>query len=152
MAPAVAALSRLPVRVLVTVGPDGDPAALGPQPDHVHVERWVDQPRVLRHCDVVVSHAGSGTFLGALAEGLPQLCLPQAADQFRNSEGARRAGVAAVLHPDESSPQAIASSVHALLTDTSVRQRAGAVADEIAAMPAPAAVVGVLVAWGAGGR
>ena len=94
-APAVAALARLPVRVLVTVGPDGDPDALGPQPDHVHVERWVDQPRVLRHCDVVVSHAGSGTFLGALAEGLPQLCLPQAADQFRNSEGATRAGVAA---------------------------------------------------------
>ncbi len=94
LAPAVTALAELPVRVLVAVGQDGDPDSLGPQPEHVHVERWVDQPRVLRHCDVVVSHAGSGTFLGALAEGLPQLCLPQAADQFRNAEGARRAGVA----------------------------------------------------------
>ena len=154
LAPAVRALALLPVRILVTVGADGDPDALGPQPDHVHVERWVDQPRVLRHCDVVVSHAGSGTFLGALAEGLPQLCLPQAADQFRNSDGARRAGVAVVLHPDESSPEAITSAVGTLLTDDSVRRRARGVAGEIAAMPAPAAVVDVLVAafGAAGGR
>jgi UDP:flavonoid glycosyltransferase YjiC (YdhE family) len=145
LAPAVAALARLPVRVLVTVGPDGDPDALGAQPDHVHVERWVDQPRVLQHCDVVVSHAGSGTFLGALAEGLPQLCLPQAADQFRNSEGGLRAGVAVVLRPDESAPEAIASAVGALLTDEALRRRARGVADEIAAMPSPGDVVDSLV-------
>jgi UDP:flavonoid glycosyltransferase YjiC (YdhE family) len=145
LAPAVAALAELPVRVLVTVGPDGDPDALGPQPDHVHVERWVDQPRVLQHCDVVVSHAGSGTFLGALAEGLPQLCLPQAADQFRNSEGGLRAGVAVVLRPDESAPEAIASAVGALLTDEALRRRARGVADEIAAMPSPGDVVDSLV-------
>ena len=151
LAPAVAALARLPVRVLVTVGPDGDPDALGPQPDHVHVERWVDQPRVLQHCDVVVSHAGSGTFLGALAEGLPQLCLPQAADQFRNSEGAARAGVAVVLHPEESSPDAIASAVGALLTDEALHRRARGVADEIAAMPSPDDVVERLLTACGGG-
>ena len=33
------------VRVLVTVGPAGDPAALGPQPGHVRVERYVPQTR-----------------------------------------------------------------------------------------------------------
>ena len=151
LAPAVSALARLPVRVLVTVGPDGDPDALGPQPDHVHVERWVDQPRVLQHCDVVVSHAGSGTFLGALAEGLPQLCLPQAADQFRNSEGAARARVAVVLHPEESSPDAIASAVGALLTDEALHRRARGVADEIAAMPSPDDVVERLLTACGGG-
>jgi UDP:flavonoid glycosyltransferase YjiC (YdhE family) len=151
LAPAVSALARLPVRVLVTVGPDGDPDALGPQPDHVHVERWVDQPRVLQHCDVVVSHAGSGTFLGALAEGLPQLCLPQAADQFRNSEGAARAGVAVVLHPDESSPETIASAVGRLLTDEALHRRARGVADEIAAMPSPDDVVDRLLTTFGGG-
>jgi len=150
-APAVGALARLPVRVLVTVGPDGDPDALGPQPDHVHVERWVDQPRVLQHCDVVVSHAGSGTFLGALAEGLPQLCLPQAADQFRNSQGAARAGVAVVLHPEESAPDAIASAVGALLTDEALHRRARGVADEIAAMPSPDDVVERLLTACGGG-
>jgi UDP:flavonoid glycosyltransferase YjiC (YdhE family) len=43
-APLQAALEgivRHRVRVLVTVGPAGDPAAFGPQPDHVRVERYV---------------------------------------------------------------------------------------------------------------
>ena len=71
-----AALATLPVRLLVAVGPDGDPGALAGLPDNVHVETWVDQAAVLERCAVVVSHAGSGTFLGALAAGRPQLSCP----------------------------------------------------------------------------
>ena len=59
--------------------------------------------------------------------------------------------MAAVLHPDESSPEAIAGAVRALLTDDALRLRARGVADEIAAMPSPAAVVDVLVATFHGG-
>ena len=36
-----------PVNVIVTVGEDGDPAALGPQPANVHVERYIPQSRLL---------------------------------------------------------------------------------------------------------
>ncbi|MGZ6792506.1 MAG: glycosyltransferase, partial [Mycobacteriales bacterium] len=97
LADAVRELRELPVRVLVTVGPHGDPAQLGPQPEHVRVERWVPQTQVLPHAAVVASHAGSGTFLAAAAAGVPQLCLPQQADQFRNSEGGARSGAALVL-------------------------------------------------------
>jgi UDP:flavonoid glycosyltransferase YjiC (YdhE family) len=141
---AVDALSALPVRVLVTVGPDGDPAALGDQPDNVHVERWVHQPQVLEHCSVVVSHAGSGTFLGALARGLPQLCLPQAADQFRNSEGGLRSGSVLVLRPPEATGEAVAAAVGRLLEEPEFRQHAAVVGAEIAGMPSPADVVGAL--------
>ena len=65
---------------------DGAGVARG-APTHVRVEAWVDQAEVLCRCSAVVSHGGSGTFLGALARGVPQLCLPLAADQFRNAEG-----------------------------------------------------------------
>src|SRR5207244_2901564 len=78
----VRAVSELPVRVAVTVGPNGDPASLGPQPENVHVARYVPQDQILPLCAVVVSHGGSGTFLASLASGLPQLCVPLAADQF----------------------------------------------------------------------
>lgn len=142
--PAVEALRELPVRLLVTVGPDGDPDALGAQPPHVTVERWVPQSQVLGHCDVVASHAGSGTFLGALAAGLPQLCLPQAADQFRNTTAGVRRGVALALGPDSASGEAIASEVMRLLTEPSFRRGADEVAAEIAAMPSPADIVHVL--------
>jgi UDP:flavonoid glycosyltransferase YjiC (YdhE family) len=143
---AVQALAALPVRVLVTVGPAGDPAALGEQPANVRVARWVSQARVLPRCSVVVSHAGSGTFLGALALGLPQLCLPQAADQFRNAGGGVRSGAALALSPPEATGEAVAAAVERLLSDPTFRGAAQGVADSISAMPAPADVVELLTA------
>ena len=144
--PAIEALAALPVRVLATIGPDGDPDVLGAQPPHVTIERWVPQSQVLEHCQVVASHAGSGTFLGALAGGLPQLCLPQAADQFRNATAGVHRGAAIALGPDMATGQAIASAVLRLLGEPSFRATAGEVANEIAAMPSPAEVVHVLSA------
>lgn len=139
------ALAALPVRLLVSVGPDGDPGALGELPANVQVETWVDQPEVLSRCAVVVSHAGSGTFLGALAAGRPQLCVPLAADQFRNAAGGTRSGAALVLMPGEVTAESVSRAVSRLLSDDSFRDRAQAVSAEIADMPAPAEVVDVLV-------
>ena len=84
------ALKELDVRALVTVGPRGDVEAFGPLPDHVVVARYVPQHVTMTYADLVVSHAGSGTFLAALARGIPQLCLPQAADQFTNAAAGAR--------------------------------------------------------------
>ena len=136
------------MRVLVTVGPAGDPDAFGAQPDHVHVERYVPQTRVLRHCSVVVSHAGSGTFLATLAQGVPQLCLPQAADQFLNADACRRSGVGLALDPEEATGPAIGNSVARLLAEHSFRDRAAVRAAEIAAMPDPAEVAGAIEGLG----
>ncbi|MGD9961619.1 glycosyltransferase [Nocardioides sp.] len=144
LAEAVRGIAALPVRVLVSVGPMGDPAALGDQPDNVSSVTWVQQSEVLRHSAVVVSHAGSGTFLGALALGLPQLCLPQAADQFRNSEAAISTRSGLVLPPPEVSSEQVRDAVHSLLREETYRAGAALVAAEIAAMPAPADVVATL--------
>ena len=138
------ALSALPVRLLVAIGPDGDPARFAGLPANVQVETWVDQSRVLERCAVVVSHAGSGTFLGALAAGLPQLCLPLAADQFRNAAGGERSGTALVLAPDAVTEESVTRAVTRLLAEGSFTERAREVALEIAAMPSPADVAGVL--------
>jgi UDP:flavonoid glycosyltransferase YjiC (YdhE family) len=143
LGPLVAAVAALPVDVLVAVGRDGDPD-LGPRPANVHVQRWVDQPRVLAEASVVVSHGGSGTFLGALAQGLPQLCLPQGADQFRNAQGGVRAGAALVLLPVEITPGAVAEAVRRLLREPAIQMAAQGVAAEIAQMPSPADTVTVL--------
>ncbi len=145
LGPLVSAIAALPVDVLVAVGEDGD-TDLGDQPANVRVEHWVDQAQVVATCAVVVSHAGSGTFLGALAEGVPQLCLPQAADQFRNAEGGVAAGAAVALAPGEISPEAVGAAVDRLLGDDGLRAGAARVAAEIAAMPSPDDVVGVLAA------
>jgi UDP:flavonoid glycosyltransferase YjiC (YdhE family) len=141
LAAAVAGLAELAARVLVTVGPNGDPAAMGPQPDHVHVVRWVRQSDVIPRCAAVVSHAGSGTFLAALSHGVPQLCLPQAADQFRNGAAVVASGAGLVLAPADATPAAITRAVGQLLTEPAFRAAALVVAEQISAMPSPDAVV-----------
>jgi UDP:flavonoid glycosyltransferase YjiC (YdhE family) len=132
---AIAALRDLDVRGLVTVGPKADPAVVGAQPAHVRVERYVPQTRVLPHCDVVVSHGGSGTVLATLALGLPQVCMPQGADQFLNAAAVASAGVGISLMPGEG--DAVRDAIVRVLDDASFRVAAGRVRSSIASMPSP---------------
>lgn len=134
---AVDALADAPVRVLVTIGPTGDPTALGELPSHMHVERYVPQTLLLRHCDIVASHAGSGTFLGALAHGVPQLCMPQGADQFLNADAAAEVGAGIVIEPAEVSASTIRAAVEQLLSLHHYGAAARRLADEIGRMPTP---------------
>ncbi|MEI7547871.1 MAG: glycosyltransferase [Actinomycetota bacterium] len=136
----LAALRGLPVSVVVTVGPHGDPAALGPQPTNVHVARYIPQAQLLPHCAAVVSHAGSGTFLAAVAAGLPQLCVPQAADQFTNAAACAQSGTGLALLPGGVTVDAMRAAMERLLGEPSFRERAVAVGQEIAAMSSPATV------------
>lgn len=122
---------------LVTVGRTSDPASLGGLPPRVRVEQFVPQARVLPSCDVVISHGGSGTTLGALAHGLPQLLVPKGADQFDNAARCDRAGAAIVLQPDEVTPDGVRDGLRRLIGEPSFRTGAGRVAAEIAAMPSP---------------
>ena len=140
----LAALRELDVRVLVTVGPDGDPAVVGPQPPRVRVERYVPQALVLPRCNVVVSHAGSGTVLATAALGLPQLCLPQGADQFLNAASVESAGSGISLMPNDGNADAVRDAVARLLVEPSFRAAAGRVSRSIASMPSPDDVAAVL--------
>lgn len=140
----VAALSAMPVRLLVTVGPDGDPADVGEQPSNVQVERYVAQSLVLPRCQVVISHGGSGTALQTLALGLPQLCLPQGADQFKNASAISAAGAGLALVPAKADGPAIAVAAGRLIDEPSFRERALSHSKEIAAMPGPGEVAEAL--------
>jgi UDP:flavonoid glycosyltransferase YjiC (YdhE family) len=144
----VAALTELDVRLLVTVGPQGDPALLGEQPAHVRVERYVPQAALLPRCDVVVSHAGSGTSVSTLEHGLPQLCLPQGADQFDNAAAISSVGAGIALMPGKATGDAVRTAVEQLLAQESYRRAARRLRASIAAMPSPAEVSAVLEEWG----
>lgn len=141
---AVLETSSHDVDVLVAVGPEGDPALLGELPANVHPTRFVPQGVVLRHVDLVVHHGGAGTVLGALENGLPQLVLPQGADQPLNARLVERTGVGHSLTNDERTPGAITNAVGTLLADGPERVAAKRMAEEIAAMPALSAVAAAL--------
>ncbi len=141
---AVEGVRALDVRVLATVGPAADPAVLGDQPGHVVVESYVPQTAVLPHCDIVVSHGGSGTILGALTLGLPQVCLPQGADQFLDAAAVAASGAGLSITPDAASGDAIRDTVATVLGDESYRDAGRRVAASIEAMPLPDDVAAVL--------
>ncbi|GAA3395051.1 glycosyltransferase [Cryptosporangium minutisporangium] len=140
-ATALAGLRRLPVNVLVTVGPGTDPGRLGAQPPHVLVADFAPHALLLPRCAGLVTQGGAGTIVAALCHGLPHLILPQGADQFVNGAAAERAGLALVVPPSELTPDAVEGAARRLLDDPSLSAAARAVQAEIAALPSPDAVL-----------
>jgi UDP:flavonoid glycosyltransferase YjiC (YdhE family) len=134
----LAGLRDLPLRVIVTVGHEIDPAELGPQPSNVRVERFLDPARLLPRCDVIVSHAGSGTAIGSLAFGVPSVLLPMGADQPLNADRCADLGVAQVLDASSSTPEEIGRAVTTVRADPTYRAAATRIRDEITALPGPA--------------
>lgn len=131
--------------LLVAVGPDGDPAVVDGIGGSVRVERFVAQSEVLPLVDLFVHHGGTGSVLGALEAGLPQVILPQGADQFANADVLSQLGAARALPEDEQTPGAIGAAVSDLLRPCPERDVATMIAGEIAALPAPAEVLPRLV-------
>jgi len=125
------------VDVVVAAGPDGDPSLLGELPANVHVARFLPQPDVLARVDLIVHHGGAGTMLGALEHGVPQLVLPQGADQPLNAELVAQSGAGRRLTNEEQTPGAIGAAVEALLADGPERETAKQYAWEMSALPGP---------------
>jgi UDP:flavonoid glycosyltransferase YjiC (YdhE family) len=145
----VEAVRDLHCSVVATTGPGVDPSSLGAQPGHVVVTDFVAQGLLLPHVDLVVSQCGAGGLLGALAHGVPQVCVPLGADQFPNAAAVERVGAGVVVPPDARSPAEVRRAAAAVLADPNRRQAASRVADEIAVMPAAASVLTAVLA-GAG--
>jgi MGT family glycosyltransferase len=129
---------------VVTVGREIDPATLGPQPGHVRVERYVPQAALLAHCDVTISHGGSGSTIGALAAGVPMVLLPMGADQPDNARRVVALGAGVTLDVVRCTPADVGAAVTAVLGDPSYAAVAHRMRDEIAALPGPDAAVAAL--------
>jgi UDP:flavonoid glycosyltransferase YjiC (YdhE family) len=148
---AIEGLAGLGARVVVGAG-RVCPEELGAVPADVTVLTWVPQADLWPHVDVVVHHGGSGTTLGALTVGAPQVLLPQGADQFANADAVTAAGAGLGLRPDAVSADAIAEAARALLPPGAAqRDAARAIVEEIARMPAPDEVARRLPEYATGG-
>lgn len=142
---AITGLSGVDAEVLVATGPQVDPSVLTDVPANVHVLPWVPQADLLAHADLVVHHGGAGTTVAAMTRGLPQLVLPQGADQFRNAEIVTDTGLGAQLVGEDFTADAVQEVARKLLRDNDVRAANAGIAAEIAAMPSPDDVVPKLV-------
>jgi UDP:flavonoid glycosyltransferase YjiC (YdhE family) len=138
LAAALEGLLQLPVNIVVTTGA----SVLPPLPAHVVVARYLPHALLLPRCDLVVSQGGAGILFGALANGLPQLVLPQAADQPANAAAVERTGAGLAL--STVTPERVRDAARQLLAEPGHAARAREIRAEIAAMPEADAVVSEL--------
>jgi UDP:flavonoid glycosyltransferase YjiC (YdhE family) len=127
---------------VVTLG-EADAETLGVLPPNVRPVPYTPLNALLATSTAVIHHGGSGSTMTALALGLPQLVVPHGADQFHNAHEVTKRGAGFELENDGDAVDA--DDLDRLLNDTSLAATAAEVKAEIAAQPAPAALVSRLV-------
>jgi len=127
---AATALGELPVRGLVTTGPSIAPESIE-APANVTVVERAPHREVLRHASAVVTHAGHGTVIKALAAGVPVVALPLGRDQLDNAARVAHHGTGLRLKP-KASAETIARAVQRVIDEPSFRANAGRLASAIA--------------------
>lgn len=129
----VAALGRLPVRGLVTLGPALAAEALGGAegiPGNVLVRQSVRHSEVLRETALVITHGGHGTVIRALAAGVPLLVMPMGRDQADNAARVEWLGAGRRLSAG-SGVGRIAGAIAAALGEGALREGARAAAERM---------------------
>lgn len=142
----LSALADYDGTVVATTGRPHDLDVLGPLPPNAVVAEFVPQAAVLERAELLVSHGGSGTMLGGLAHGVPQVALPRGTDQPENAALLVRSGAGQMVAPEDYAVDSIAAAVADVTREPAFRAAAERVRDEIAAMPdADSAWAGIAV-------
>jgi MGT family glycosyltransferase len=124
------ALGQLPISVVLTTGQAVNPSEIQ-APGNVQVLRAAPHRRVLAEASAVVTHAGHGSVMKALAAGVPLVCIPMGRDQKDNTVRVLRLG-AGVRIGKRSSCDRIASAVAEVLGRAQYRAAARHFADVLA--------------------
>jgi MGT family glycosyltransferase len=140
----LAGLRDIDAEFVLTVGRDLDPAVLGAQPKHVHIEKYLPLGALLPRCSAVVFHGGSGTLGLVVVHGLPMVILPFTADQPENATRCGELGASRTLDQDRLTPDHIREVVVDVLQTPSYRQCAERLRDEFNALPGPEFAVELL--------
>jgi UDP:flavonoid glycosyltransferase YjiC (YdhE family) len=129
------ALADIPRNVLFTAGPGVDLDRVGVPAANITVESFVPQSLVVPRAELVVSHAGLGTIIGALYAGVPMVLISFAIDHPVNTERAVALGVARVLDATECQPERLRETILDTLADEELRRRAAGVREECLSLP-----------------
>lgn len=134
--PAVlAGLGHEELDLVVTVGPDVDPARLGQQPANVTVASYVPQSLLFPRCAAIVCHGGFGTLISAIEHGVPLVVVPFGADQPINARSVERLGIGFVIEEDALTPESIRDAVRRLLVEPIWRRNIETVREEGGKLP-----------------
>jgi UDP:flavonoid glycosyltransferase YjiC (YdhE family) len=112
----LAATNRRPLRTAVRI------------PANARLVDWVSYSRAMPLCAAVITHAGHGTLVRALASGCPVVAVPHAGDMAENAARADWAGAAVRLPWRLLSPTSLRLAVRRALSDPGLARRASELA------------------------
>ncbi|HEY0500103.1 MAG TPA: nucleotide disphospho-sugar-binding domain-containing protein, partial [Kutzneria sp.] len=111
--------------------------SLGELPGNVRAVGYLPLGALLSTCDAAIHHGGAGTTMTTVDAGIPQIVVPQAADQFLNADTVQAHGLGQRASVDEVD----VALIERLLADADWQANARRLRAEIRAMPSPADVV-----------
>lgn len=139
----VEGLAGQDVEIVLAVSAD-DRAKLGTLPANARLAENVPLHLFMATCDAIVHQGGTSTLLTAAGHGLPQVMLPQTADNPFNAANFAACGAGVALDVATTGAAEVGAAVTRVLTEQSCRAAAEKVREEIAVAPAPSAVVRTL--------
>jgi MGT family glycosyltransferase len=151
-AQAVARVGYVPVVVIGwnPIEPDEKAKLKAALPKTTRLLNWVNFDHVLPRTHLMVHHGGMGTTHAALVHGIPQMCVPHAADQRGQARRVAQSKVGLNLTAHDVRNGALLEGARAITRDVRVQQTARELAAELIALGGPAraaeALVGVVEA------
>lgn len=146
--PTIRALADSDALVVVsTGGREVTDAGLGTGaalPSNVRVAGYVPYDRLLPLVDVMITNGGYGGVQQALSHGIPLVVAGQTEDKVEVSARVGWSGAGVDLHTNEPTPAQLAAAVARVRSEPGFRQRAAAIAAEMATAPGLAGLDAVL--------
>jgi MGT family glycosyltransferase len=116
------ALGELNVKGLITLGLAMENEKFN-LPENVKAIANASHAQIFPHADCVITHAGHGTVMRALANGVPMLCIPMGRDQGDNASKVAFHGTGIKISA-KSNASTISNAVKKILSDANYKKHA----------------------------
>lgn len=127
------AFRHMDVRVIMSIGSNVSAASLGPPPQNVTVEPFVQQLDVLQRASVFVSHGGMNSVSESLYYGVPLVVIPQMTEQELVGRRVEALGAGLYLAKAKATAVNLRDAVERVLADERFRQQAAVVRESFLA-------------------
>jgi UDP:flavonoid glycosyltransferase YjiC (YdhE family) len=141
----VRALAGVDVEVILALRA-ADRARLGELPPHMRALEGMPLDLILPTCSAIMHQSGAGSTLTAALHGVPQITVPQIADQGLVSERLAGTGAGIALDGDRLDEETVRRAVTEVLGTPGPAEAARRLRAEMLDQPAPAAIVAELEA------
>lgn len=118
-----AAFAGAPYRVLMSIGKNIDPVALGAKPENITLSTYLPQLEILEKASAFVTHGGMNSTMEALWFGVPLVVIPQMMEQAATARRVKELGLGEAFTRETLTAQNLRQAVDHVMTDAGIRQR-----------------------------